>query len=143
MDSTQHINASLPPKIIKQLPIPHKPPDNTFWIDNPLILFNNFEVIPQPNMSAARRFNAMTRIIIVIAAIMFICKFPAWYIFLGLALIVIIILWFILHGRDRNSQEYLRKPSTKRPILVPITQPKQIVRPLPARSGLNIVSRPQ
>lgn len=143
----------VPPNSIVQTSIPHKPPDqhtvthsiqhNTkFWIEDPTILFNNFEIIPTSDMSNIRRFNAMTRIIIIIAAIMFVMGFPAWYLFLGIALILVIILWFVIRENEsirpspRTSHEYLRKPV--KPILIPLSQ-SQVLTPI--KPKLNIISR--
>lgn len=103
-----------------------------FWIENPKVLFYTFELMPNSDMTDVERLNAMTRIIIVIAAIMFLFKFPVWWLFLSLGLMVVIIFWYIMKGREtmygdyvRKQREYLRKP--KKAILRPINN---IIRPI-------------
>ena len=102
-----------------------------FWIEDPKVLFNTFELIPNGKMTDAERLNAMTRVIIIIAAIMFLFKFPVWWLFLSLGLMVVIIFWYIIKGREqiygdyiRKQREYLRKP--KKTIVRPINN---IIRP--------------
>lgn len=108
---------------------------NAFWFEDPSALFQTFDIIPNADMTDAERLNAMTRVIIVISAIMFVVKFPAWWLFLVLGIIVVIILWFIIKGRDqiyaeqmrkyRFNREYLRKP--KRQIIQPVNK---IIQPI-------------
>lgn len=99
---------------------------NNFWFEDPSVLFHSFDVVPNNNMTDAERLNAMTRIIIIIAAIMFIVKFPAWWIFLALGLIVVVVLWYIIKGREelyndriKRQTEYLRRP--RKSIIEPIS----------------------
>ena len=96
-----------------------------FWFDDPSALFQTFHIVPNPDMTDAERLNAMTRVIIVIAAIMFLLKFPIWWLFLGLGILVVIVLWYIIKSRDQmytdyvhRQREYLRKPIRK--IIQPI-----------------------
>jgi hypothetical protein len=91
-----------------------------FWFEDPSSLFQNFDIIPHIDMTEAERFNSMTRVIIIISAVMFALKFPFWWLFLTLGLIVVIILWYIIRVRENEysnhireqsfSREYLRKP---------------------------------
>lgn len=88
-----------------------------FWFEDPKSLFQTFDTIPCDNMSNAERLNAMTRMIIIITAIMFAIRFPLWWLFLGLGLLVVIILWYMIKGYEevyanqiRRQREYLRRP---------------------------------
>lgn len=99
-----------------------------FWIEDPSALFQTFDVIPDMNMTDAERLNAMTRVIIIITVIMFLFKFQAWWLFLCLGLIVVIIIWYIVKGREQiyndrlrgMSREYLRRP--RKSILTQISE---------------------
>jgi len=97
-----------------------------FWVENPSVLFQTFDMSSTAEMTDAERLNAMTRIIIIIAAIMFVIKFPGWWMFLTLGIIIVIILWYIIKGREQiyidkilRHTEYLRRP--RRTIIKPIT----------------------
>ena len=90
---------------------------SNFWFEDPSALFQTFDVIPNQDMTDAERLNAMTRVIILITAVMFIVKFPLWWMFLVIGIIAVIVLWYIVKGRDelyadqvRRQTEYLRRP---------------------------------
>lgn len=86
-----------------------------FWVEEPLILFQTLEVIPRDEMTIAERLNAMTRVIIIIAAIMFIVKFPLWWLFLIFGLIVVVVMWYLIKEKDNIRQrEYLRSVNKPR-----------------------------
>src|SRR3989338_1314422 len=71
-----------------------------FWLENPSSLFQSFELFPHSEMTDAQRLNAMTRVIILMAAIMFVVKFQGWLTFLIIGMIVVIILWYIMKNRS-------------------------------------------
>ena len=52
-----------------------------FWFEDPKSLFETCDIIPQSEMTNAERLNAMTRIIVIITAIMFSIRFPLWWYF--------------------------------------------------------------
>jgi len=117
------------------------------WIEDPTVLFQTLDIMPDANMTNAERLNAMTRVIIIITAIMFILKFPVWWLFLGLGLIVVIIIWYIIKGREqvylRQQREYLRKP--RRRIITPLNKiisPANIYESDINNQRLNIISIP-
>jgi len=90
------------------------------WIEDPSVLFQTFDIIPNQDMTEAERLNAMTRVVIIITAIMFIIKFPLWWIFLIIGIITIIVLWYIVRDYDsyHHQTEFLRRPIiNKKPII--------------------------
>jgi hypothetical protein len=95
-----------------------------FWLENPSLLFESLVILPHPDMNDAERLNAMTRMIIIIAAIMFIIKFQGWLTFLVIGMLIVIIMWYIVKGRPddknyhRKQREYIRQP--RRSIIQPI-----------------------
>lgn len=102
----------------------HRLKDTTpFWLENPNVLFQTSEIISNDDMSQGARLNAMTRIIIIIAAIMYAIKFPLWWLFLIISILVVIIIWFIEKQNEIKLKErlYLRAPREK--ILTPIKHP--------------------
>lgn len=106
-----------------------------FWTDDPAVLFQTFEIIPNSSMSEAERLNAMTRVIIIISAIMFLMKFDGWWTFLLLGIIVVIILWNIIkpNGQSYKSNEFLRKPLMRTPI--------KIITPIKSNNNINLISK--
>ena len=75
-----------------------------FWIYDPSILFQTYDIIPTDNMCNVNRMNALTRVIILISLVMFIIKFPLWWLFLLLGIFIIIFFWCILDiDHDSNN----------------------------------------
>lgn len=95
-----------------------------FWIDDPKKLFQTWEIVPNDAMSEGERLNAMSRVIIIVSVIMLFARFPAWWIFLLLGLLVVVVLWYTIKGRvERDKQiEYLRKPRNR--IITPLEETK-------------------
>ena len=87
---------------------------SNFWVEDPKTLFQSFDIIPQDDMNNAERLNAMTRIIIIITAMMFVIRFSLWWLFLVIGLIVVIILWYMVKSYEdiyiHRQREYLRRP---------------------------------
>lgn len=116
-----------------------------FWIEDPSCLIQTLDIVPNAEMTNIERLNAMTRVIIVISAIMFILKFPLWWLFLGLGIIVVVVLWYIIKEREnfygRKQREYIRKPRKK--IIEPIDPTNNVNSPINDVNNqqLNIVSR--
>lgn len=85
-----------------------------FWLEQPLALFSSLDCLPRGEMNNAERLNALTRMIIIIAAIMFVVKFPGWLTFLVIGMTTTIILWYILSSRGMgptvHHREFIRRP---------------------------------
>lgn len=93
-----------------------------FWLEDFSVLFRSLQICPNRDMSNADRLNALTRIIILIAAILYCFKFPGWGIFLAVGFFVIIIIWAIIRAYEeqalRLKQTAIPMASNKnRPIL--------------------------
>lgn len=113
-----------------------------FWFENPSTLLRNFDVMPQSDMNDAERLNAMTRMVIIIAIIMFVAQFQLWWLFLALGLITVIALWYLVKSREqiyleslRRRREYLRRPLIQPLILQPMQEMKGV-----QTQQLNIIS---
>ena len=70
------------------------------WMDDLCAIFDKPEIIPIGTMTKNEKINAITRLVLVIFVIMSIVKYPYSVTFLALALIIILILYFI------NTKEY-------------------------------------
>lgn len=65
-----------------------------FWLEEPIWLLQQMTLIPQCGMSPAARLNALTRLILVITLILYLCCFGQWWLFLLLGLLLVIILYY-------------------------------------------------
>ena len=63
--------------------------DNTFWLDNPCILFTNLNFIPASNLSLNERLNALTRIVLVTTGVLYYIEYQYWSVFLLASLLII------------------------------------------------------
>ena len=66
--------------------------NDKFWVDDPCILFTVCSVFPTKTMSKNQKLNALTRLILVIAVIMYFSDNAWWFCFLAVAIFAIIIL---------------------------------------------------
>lgn len=109
---------------------PPPPKVTPFWINDPRALFSSTDLVSRDNMTNAERLNALTRVIVIISIIMFLVRFPLWWLFLLIGLIFVIIL-FYMEQRYWNK-EYLRKPSIvkKVPRIIEYVDTKQVNLPL-------------
>lgn len=71
-----------------------------FWVEDPLSLFRSLAIIPRPEMTDAQRFNAMTRLILIIAILLFFIPIASWIVFLLCGLILL----FLVYSVTRRSR---------------------------------------
>lgn len=64
---------------------------SVFWPENICVLVSEPDLIPLPSMSKTERLNALTRLVLIGALILFVMKFKKWYVFLLAALLVILL----------------------------------------------------
>lgn len=65
-----------------------------FWTEDPCILFTNIRLFPLADMSRDEKLNAITRLTIAGAAVMYFMKYEFWFTFLLLAMIAILLMKF-------------------------------------------------
>lgn len=92
-----------------------------FWVDHPASLMSSLEVWPRADMSDEERLNAMTRGVIIISAIMFLFKFPAWSAFLVVGIMTVIVMWLSMMASRRQPR--IQREFIRRPIIAPIQPP--------------------
>jgi hypothetical protein len=76
----------------KVLDVKIKPRLPQMWVDNPIELFQDVNIIPSSNQSFSNRINTLTRLVIVIAIVMSVMKYQYTNEFLIFGFFVIIIL---------------------------------------------------
>lgn len=75
--------------------------ENYFWLEDPSVLTRNTTLFPDEYMTNAERYNAMTRCVIVVSLIMLVARYPGWWIFLLISLVIILVMW----NYFRNTEE--------------------------------------
>lgn len=68
-------------------------PISSFWLENLSSLFQVHDLIPNTYADVNDRLNAMMCMILILSSILFICKFPLWWVFLIFGILSNIIIW--------------------------------------------------
>lgn len=66
--------------------------DVNFWVEDPCELFSSWAILPTTKMSKQEKLNALTRLVLVTAVIMYALKYDMWLTFLILALLLLVVL---------------------------------------------------
>lgn len=84
-----------------------------FWLEDCAELFRNPIIFSNCAMTEIERLNALTRLIIIIALLLFIFKIGSWLTFLILGLILIIIMYYSNSNKSEKLIENYRCPKRK------------------------------
>ena len=71
-----------------------------FWLEEPVSLLRSTTLIPQCGMTTAARLNALTRLVLLVALILYLFCVGRWWLFLLLGLLLVVILYYL----DQQSQ---------------------------------------
>lgn len=75
-----------------------------YWVQDPCVLFTNIQFFPTKSMSKEEKLNALTRLAIVIAIIMYFMDYKQWFTFLVLSVLILTVLQY---GTVNSSSEVL------------------------------------
>lgn len=95
-----------------------------FWLESPNSLYSKLSIFPHCGMTDCERLNAMTRLIVVIAVILFFIPLASWWLFLILGILLILGLYYISRTPKPNIIENYRcryRQRRKRPQFSDIT----------------------
>ena len=79
--------------------------DDKFWVEDPCILFSDMAIFPVKNMTKSEKLNALTRLAIIIAITMYFMEYENWFVFLSLAVLIIIIINYYGHSESFKKQK--------------------------------------
>lgn len=63
-----------------------------FWVEDPSILFTDMVLFPIEGMTLAQKLNALTRLAIVIAIVMYVMEYKNWHIFLLASILILVVI---------------------------------------------------
>ncbi len=78
------------------------PDKEKFWVKKPCVLATEPYIFPSPDMTKTQKLNALTRLSIVAAGIMYFMDFKYWYLFALIVIILIILLNFNTKGEKEK-----------------------------------------
>jgi len=105
---------------------------NKFWLENPINLVCNLDVIPLNDMEIAQQMNALTRLVLIVFIILTLLSFKYNLLFLLISLLIIIILYYL----QKNQMERLTKENFKHSA----QQPNYHALPKPEKLGKFITN---
>ena len=65
-----------------------------FWFEDPKVLFSSVTFLPDQDMDPVELLNVMTRLIIVLALLLFLISFKEWWVFLIAGILLIGAIWY-------------------------------------------------
>lgn len=87
------------------------------WLEKPLELVKNWDLVPQVSMTKSELLNTMTRLILIITIVLFLIGMSGWWLFLILSLVFIFIIWYttIRETETKNMRiEWYRVPKQEK-----------------------------
>ncbi len=76
-----------------------------FWVEDLCVLFTDLKLFPTIEMSKTEKLNALTRLAIIIAIIMYFMTYEHWFVFLVLSILVIVVLNYAGSSTLENSRK--------------------------------------
>lgn len=76
-----------------------------FWVEDPCVLFTEIKVFPTTEMSKAEKLNALTRMAVIVAGVMYYMQYEHWFTFLALAVLIIVVLNYAGKGDSLPAVE--------------------------------------
>jgi hypothetical protein len=64
------------------------------WLEDPSSIFSSSNVMPNHSMNDAQRINAITRLIVLIAAFLFFIPIASWWKFLILGILLVLVIYW-------------------------------------------------
>ena len=99
---------------------------NKFWLENPINLFCNLDVIPLNDMEIAQQMNALTRLVLIVFIILTLFSFKYNLLFLLISLVIIIILYYLQKNQMERLTKENFKNNPKKPNYHALPKPKKL-----------------
>jgi len=76
---------------------------DNFWLLQPRSLWNDWRILPHQGMEEVELYNVMTRLVLVLALLLFVLGFVHWWLFLFLGLVLVIAIWWCRCWTSSNN----------------------------------------
>jgi len=80
-----------------------------FWLNNPIILFNNMSIIPSINMNYEEKLNSITRLIIIITVLAYIFTFSTKILLIGIITVFSIAIFYYFKTNSIEKEKEKEK----------------------------------
>ena len=78
--------------------------DTKFWVEDPCILIKDLHIFPTAEMTRDEKLNALTRLSIIIAIIMYVMGYRQWFTFLILAFLIVVLLKYVKMPKEVSKE---------------------------------------
>ena len=87
--------------------LPHIIQDNVtkFWVEDPCVLISDLVFFPTSDMTREQKLNALTRLAIVISAIMYMMEYKHWHTFLLVSILSLVIVEYAAKMKATKEKE--------------------------------------
>jgi hypothetical protein len=82
-----------------------------FWVHDPCVLVTDLRFVPTANMTKDEKLNALTRLIVIVAVVLYFMKVTQWSIFLLVSLLVILVFGYSGKGEDGQKEGFTLTPT--------------------------------
>jgi len=76
-----------------------------FWVEDVCVLFSDVVILPQKNMTRAEVMNALTRLAILIAIVMYVMEYKHWLTFLLVSVLSIVVMEYASKAKDEKEKK--------------------------------------
>lgn len=76
-----------------------------FWISDVCVLFSDLQFFPTANMTREEKLNALTRLAVVIAIVMYLMDYKHWHTFLLIAILTLVVVEYASKNKDNNKSQ--------------------------------------
>lgn len=97
-----------------------------FWVDDPCILFSNFQIFPNPKQTKNEKLNALTRLAVIISIVLYYFEYEYWVSFLLVSLLTVLLLKYA----GKRNKEGTKEGFTVVPTYAGLDLPQTTVAPL-------------
>jgi hypothetical protein len=80
-----------------------------FFVDDPCVLFTNIRLFPLASMTKDEKLNALTRLSIAIAAVLYFMQYEYWLTFLILAILIVVLLKYASTKGNTSTESGAKK----------------------------------
>lgn len=79
--------------------------DEAFFVNDVCVLFTNFNIFPSEKMSKDQKLNALARLSLAIAGILYLSQYENWLTFLVIAILIIVLLKYATKKDEPSTRE--------------------------------------
>ena len=96
-------------------PIPEPVKDHKFWLEEPCSLFASVTLLPHASQTVGEQLNSVTRITIIIVAILYLMGYEKWLMVGSIAMASIVVFWLMSRACKKRSEGFSVTPTYLNP----------------------------